>query len=58
MTEAFLMVENALLKEEVRILRAQVSACNHVLEKNLKDLLRENWRPHPEVLDIDEKVIT
>ncbi len=57
MTEAFLMVENALLREEVRLLRVQVSTCNRILELNLKELVRDGWRPHPEVLDIDEKIV-
>ncbi len=57
MTEAFLIVENALLKEEVLILKAQVSACNHVLEMNLKELLRDNWRSNQEVFLATQRAV-
>ncbi len=48
MTEAEMIVEIALLQEEVRLLTAQRDGCLLILEKNLTDLVRENWRPHPE----------
>ncbi len=48
MTEAEIIVENFMLREELKIVRAQRDGCLLILEKNLKDLVRENWRPHPD----------
>lgn len=38
MTEARLIVENALLKDEVRDLRIRLEACNLILARNAEEL--------------------
>ncbi len=55
MTETFLIVENAILQDEIRLLRVQLDACHQILERNLKDLIQEKWRPHPEILDLEKE---
>lgn len=58
MTEAFLLVENALLKDENRELRALLEACHLISARNFKELTEDRWRPYPWVLNLEEELTT
>ncbi len=52
------MVENALLREEVIMLKALLEACHQIAAENLKELARDDWRPNKEILDLKKETIT
>ncbi len=54
MTEASLAEENALLRDEIRILKARLEACHLIKDRDLKELVRDGWRPYEETLDLEE----
>ena len=56
MTEASLLVENALLKDENRELRALLEACHLILARNFKELTEDRWRPYPWVSEVDVRL--
>lgn len=57
MTETSLLIENVLLKEENRELRALLEACHLILARNFKELTEDRWRPHPWVLNLEKEPV-
>ena len=57
MTETSLLIENVLLKEENRELRALLEACHLILARNFKELTEDRWRPYPWVLNLEKEPV-